>query len=57
MTDAYGASLDEVLLLDSSVTNQRSLLAAANKELHDKLMSFFDTRIRQFERLLERRIT
>jgi myo-inositol-1(or 4)-monophosphatase len=55
VTDAYGGSLDDVLLLDSSVGNHRSLIAAANKELHEKLMSFFDTRINQYERLLKRR--
>ena len=55
VTDAYGDSLDDVLLLDSSVSNQRSLLAAANKELHEKLLNFFDTRIRQFELLLQKR--
>ncbi|MCC6699128.1 MAG: hypothetical protein IT365_26120 [Candidatus Hydrogenedentes bacterium] len=55
ITDAYGASLEDVLLLDSSVANHRSLIAAANKELHEKLMSFFDIRIQQFEQLLARR--
>ena len=55
ITDAYGASLEDVLLLDSSVANHRSLIAAANKELHEKLMSFFDIRIQQFEQLLSRR--
>lgn len=55
VTDAYGNSLDEVLLLDSSVANQRSLVAASNADLHDKLMSFLDIRIRQFEQLLKRR--
>jgi len=44
-----------VLVLDSSTANQQSVIAAANKELHEKLMSFFSTRIAQFERLLERR--
>lgn len=55
ITDAYGASLEDVLLLDSSVANHRSLIAASNKELHEKLMSFFDIRIQQFEQLLARR--
>lgn len=55
VTDAYGDRLDEVLMLDSTVSNQRSLIAAANSELHEKLMQFFDTRIRQFEHLLEHR--
>ncbi|MFP4171275.1 MAG: inositol monophosphatase family protein [Candidatus Hydrogenedentota bacterium] len=55
VTDAYGDRLDEVLMLDSTVSNQRSLIAAANAELYEKLMQFFDTRIQQFEHLLERR--
>lgn len=55
VTDAYGDSLENVLALDSSTANQVSVIAAANKELHEKLMSFFSTRIAQFERLLERR--
>lgn len=55
VTDAYGDSLENVLVLDSSTANQTSVIAAANKDLHEKLMSFFSTRIAQFERLLERR--
>lgn len=55
VTDAFGGRFDDVLLLDSSVANQRSLIAAANQELHAKLMNFFDTRIKQFEELLKRR--
>ncbi|MDQ1257358.1 MAG: monophosphatase, partial [Candidatus Hydrogenedentes bacterium] len=55
VTDAYGHSFDDVLLLDSGENNHRSLVAAANQELHEKLMSFFDTRINQFELLLKRR--
>lgn len=55
ITDAYGQSLEDVLLLDSTVANHRSLIAASNKELHEKLMSFFDIRIQQFEQLLARR--
>lgn len=55
VTDAYGNDFNDVQLLDSSVNNHRSLIAAANKELHKKLMSFFDTRINQFEQLLKRR--
>jgi myo-inositol-1(or 4)-monophosphatase len=55
VTDAYGKSLHDVLLLDSATGNHRSMIAAANKELHEKLLSFFDTRIYQYEQLLERR--
>lgn len=55
VTDAYGDRLDDVLLLDSSVSNHRSLIAAANPELHANLLSYFDKRIQQFEGLLRRR--
>ncbi len=55
LTDAYGNGFDELRLLDSSASNHQSLLAAANRELHEKLMTFFDTRISQFEALLQRR--
>lgn len=55
LTDAYGQSFDDVLLLDSGVTNQRSLIAAASSEMHEMLLNFFDTRVQQFEALLSRR--
>ena len=55
VTDAYGNNFDDVLLLDSSVSNQRSLIAAATPELHEKLLRFFDTRIDQLETLLKQR--
>ncbi|MBI2431902.1 MAG: hypothetical protein HYV26_03430 [Candidatus Hydrogenedentes bacterium] len=55
VTNAYGEKFDEVMLLDSSQGNHQSLIAAANPALHQKLFSFFDTRIRQFESLLQRR--
>ena len=55
VTDAYGKGFDNVLLLDSGESNHRSMIAAANGELHAKLMGFFDTRIKQYERLLTRR--
>lgn len=55
VSDAYGQGFDDMLLLDCSVANQQSLIAAANPELYEKLFSFFDIRIRQFEQLLERR--
>jgi len=56
VTDAYGRGFNDVLLLDSSEVNHQSLIAAANSELHEKLLSFFDTRIKQFESLLARRL-
>ncbi|MDZ4857597.1 MAG: inositol monophosphatase family protein [Candidatus Hydrogenedentes bacterium] len=55
VTDAYGNTLDDVMLLDSSVANHRSIIAASSKELYEKLFSFFDLRIKQFELLLQRR--
>ena len=55
VTDAYGKSFDDVLLLDTTTQNQRSIIGAANAELHDKLLKFFDTRIIQYELLLQRR--
>ncbi len=55
VTDAYGGNFDDMLLLDSSEGNQRSVIAAANEELHAKLLSFFGTRIKQLELLLKRR--
>lgn len=57
VTDAFNEKLDHVLLLDSSPSNHRSIIAAGNQELHAKLMSFFDTRIRQYEQLLKRRVS
>ncbi len=55
VTDAYGKGFDDILLLDSSVANHQSMLAASNAELHNKLLSFFDMRMRQYELLLSRR--
>ena len=55
VTDAFGKSFDDVLMLDSTASNHRSMIAASNPELHEKLFRFFDTRVRQFEGLLSRR--
>ncbi len=55
VTDAYGKGFDDMPLLDSSVVNQHSIIAASNAELHNKLFKFFDTRIRQVEKLWLRR--
>ena len=54
VTDAYGKDFDGVLLLDSSETNHLSLVAAANKELHEKLVEFLNRRIIQIEERLNR---
>lgn len=55
VTNAYGKGFDDVLLLDSTEVNQQTLVAASSRELHAKILSFFDTRIRQLEALLKRR--
>jgi myo-inositol-1(or 4)-monophosphatase len=55
VTDAYGAKLDDVLLLDTTAENHRSIIAAANPELHTKLLKYVDTRVQQLEALLKRR--
>ncbi len=55
VTDAYGKGFEDLLLLDSSKGNHQSIVAASNAQLHEKLLSFFDTRIRQYEQLLTRR--
>jgi myo-inositol-1(or 4)-monophosphatase len=54
VTDAYGKSLQDVLLLDTAVTNQRSMIASSNAALHEFLLGFFEKRIRQYETLLQR---
>ena len=54
VTDAYGNRFDDLLLLDSSTSNHQSIVAAANAQLHEKLLSFFDMRIKQYELLLTR---
>jgi myo-inositol-1(or 4)-monophosphatase len=55
VTDAYGEGFDDVLLLDSSPQNQHSIVAATNKDLHAKLLGYYDTRIIQLEELLQAR--
>lgn len=54
VTDAFGNNFDDVMLLDSSTANMRSVIAAGNKALHKKLMVYFETRIRQLELVYER---
>jgi myo-inositol-1(or 4)-monophosphatase len=54
VTDAYGNKFDDLLLLDSSKGNHRSIIAASNHALHEKLINFFDMRIKQYEALLTR---
>ncbi|HOQ89266.1 MAG TPA: inositol monophosphatase family protein, partial [Candidatus Hydrogenedentes bacterium] len=52
VTDAYGKRFDDVLMLDSTESNQLSLVAAANTQLHKKLLEFLDRRIQQIEEKL-----
>ncbi|HPU99289.1 MAG TPA: inositol monophosphatase family protein, partial [Candidatus Hydrogenedentes bacterium] len=52
VTDAYGKRFDDVLMLDSTESNQLSLVAAANPQLHKKLLEFLDRRIQQIEEKL-----
>ena len=55
VTDAYGKRFHEVLLLDSSVSSHRSVIASSNAALHGKLLNYFNTRIEQLETLLKKR--
>jgi len=53
VTDAYGNSFDDVLLLDSDSSNHQSIIAASNPKLHASLLKFFDASIIQCEKLLK----
>jgi myo-inositol-1(or 4)-monophosphatase len=55
VTNAYGKGFDDVMLLDSTEGNHQTIVAASSRELHAKILSFFDTRVRQLETLLKRR--
>jgi myo-inositol-1(or 4)-monophosphatase len=55
VTDAYGESLHDVLLLDSSQNNFHSIIAASSPAMHRKLYEYFDTRIIQLENLLKKK--
>lgn len=54
VTDAFGGNFDDVLLLDSSEHNHQSIIAASNAKLHEKLLSIFDTRIKQYVAAMHR---
>ncbi len=54
VTDAFGEHFDDVLLLDSSEHNHQSIIAASNAALHEKLLSIFDTRIKQYVAAMHR---
>ncbi len=51
ITDAYGKRFDDVMLLDSTVDNHQTIIAAGNSRMHKTLLKFFDKRIKQFEQL------
>ena len=55
ITDAYGKSFEEVLLLDSTPANHQSFIATTNASLHKKLLGYYDLRISQWETLLKQR--
>lgn len=45
ITDAYGRSLDKVPLLDTSESNQQSMIGTSNPELHEKILEAIDSGI------------
>jgi len=55
VTDAYGKSLHDVLLLDSSQNNFHSIIAASTPTMHRQIFEYFDTRIIQLENLLKKK--
>lgn len=54
VTDAYGESFDDVLLLDSSDNNHQSLIAASSPKLHEQILKILDTRIKQYVAAMHR---
>ncbi|MCF6285034.1 MAG: hypothetical protein L3K26_07580 [Candidatus Hydrogenedentes bacterium] len=54
VTDAYGKTFEDVLLLDSSENNHQSIIAASNPELHAKLLNILDARIKQYVAAMHR---
>jgi myo-inositol-1(or 4)-monophosphatase len=49
ITDAYGAPLDDMPLLDTSPDSVRSCVAASSKALHSKLLKYIEGRIGSLE--------
>ncbi len=47
VTDAYGRSLDSVPLLDTSESNQHSMIGASNAELHKKILESIEIGMRR----------
>jgi len=46
ITDAYGKSLDDTLLMDLSYKNQQSCIAASNEELHTEIIKNINWKIK-----------
>jgi myo-inositol-1(or 4)-monophosphatase len=46
ITDAYGAPLDDMRLLDTSFDNLGSCIAASSESLHKKLLKYIDEHVR-----------
>jgi myo-inositol-1(or 4)-monophosphatase len=46
ISDAYGNSLEDMLLLDTSSANLRSCLAASNKKLYNELLGYINDHMR-----------
>jgi myo-inositol-1(or 4)-monophosphatase len=49
ITDAFGNSLEDMLLLDTSPKNLGSCVAASNESLHAKLLEYIDDRMKSFK--------
>jgi len=49
ITDGYGDPLDDMALLDTSPDNLGSCVAASNKSLHAKIMSYIENHLASFE--------
>ncbi len=49
ITDAYGNPLDDMALLDTSVVNLRSCVAASNEALHSKILAYIEDHMESFE--------
>ncbi|HOK10371.1 MAG TPA: inositol monophosphatase family protein [Candidatus Hydrogenedens sp.] len=54
-TNTEGENFDNVLLLDTHPENYQTLIAAANSELHDYLLEYFNERIEQIISVLRKK--
>jgi len=50
VTDAYGHSLEETLLLDTSENNMQSFIAAANSDLHRQILERVEEGFRRMKK-------